>query len=84
MFHDFSCIFDINNYLDHEFDAGVSKIGFSIKKHVWGTCFSWYMELYGPHGPMGPGGGGGGFLTIQLGCLTMFDKKWQFLLKFKK
>ena len=54
--HDFSFIFDINHYLDHEFDAGVSKIGFSIEKHVWGTCFHGIWTCLGSwaHGPMGP------------------------------
>ena len=45
------CIFDINPILTYEIDAGVSKIGFSIKKHFYGTCF------HGIWGCMGPEGG---------------------------
>ena len=30
-------MFDINTILKHEIDSGVSKIGFSIEKHFYGT-----------------------------------------------
>ena len=40
----------INHYLNHEFAAGVSKIGFSIKKHFYGSCFHGIWSCMGPEG----------------------------------